>query len=302
MSPEGRNAPAGTTARIRAQAKVNLFLRILAREASGYHGLETLFARLDLADEITVRVGGVTRAIDCGSADVGPAASNLAFRAAAAYADATGWPRGFEIIIEKRIPIGGGLGGGSADAGAVLRALDAMAPAPVGAEALLGMAARLGADVPFLTTDATLALAWGRGERMLALSPLPERELGLVCFPFGVSSADAFGWVAAVRGGQGPGPLGTPLTCENLTSWAGVGRLAGNDFEREVGARHPPILEVLEAARAGGALLAQLTGSGSTVVVVPGSDGDLSRLPVPSGAVLVRTRTVASVEDVRVTA
>ena len=65
MSAPGR-ASVGTTAHIRAQAKVNLFLRILAREASGYHGLETLFARLDLADEITVRTGGETRSIDCG--------------------------------------------------------------------------------------------------------------------------------------------------------------------------------------------------------------------------------------------
>ena len=299
MSPAKH--PSAGTARVRAQAKVNLFLRILAREASGYHGLETLFARIDLADEITIRTDGVSRSIHCGSADVGPQASNLAFRAATAYAEATGWPRGFDITLEKRIPIGGGLGGGSADAGAVLRALDAMAPAPVGDGGLANIAAQLGADVPFLASDAPLALAWGRGDRMLALPPLPVREIGLVCFPFGVSSAEAFGWVAASRAGQPSASVARPLSIEALTTWDGVAGLAGNDFEGEVAAHHPEIAEVLEGARARGALIAELTGSGSTVVVVPRHAGELSGLPLPSGAVLVRTRTAASVEDVGLT-
>ena len=299
MSPTRR--PAATTARVRAQAKVNLFLRILARDASGYHGLETLFTRLELADEITVRVGGEARAIDCGPADVGPSPSNLAFRAAATYAEVTGWPRGFDITVEKRIPIGGGLGGGSADAGAVLRALDAMAPNPVGPDALAAIGARLGADVPFVTSDASLALAWGRGDRMVALPALPGREIGLVCFPFGVSSAEAFAWVAESRAGQPMPSIGRPLSIDALTTWKGVASLAGNDFEREVAGRHPEIADVLEAARARGAVIAELTGSGSTVFVVVREGEELGELPLPSGAVLVRTRTAASVEDVRLT-
>src|SRR5207253_289491 len=82
--------------------------------------------------------------------DTGPTERNLAWRAALAYADATGWPNGFAIEIEKRLPVGGGLGGGSADAGAVLRCLNALAPSPLGVSALLSIAAPLGADVPFL--------------------------------------------------------------------------------------------------------------------------------------------------------
>ena len=287
------------TAQVRAQAKVNLFLRILAREQSGYHGLETLFARIDLSDEVTVRVGGTARSVDCGSADVGPPNANLAFRAACAYAASTGWPRGFEITIEKRIPIGGGLGGGSADAGAVLRALDTLAPAPVGADTLLAMAGALGADVPFLTTDAPLALAWGRGERMLALPALEPREIGLVCFPFGVSSREAFGWVAASRVGVTEVPPAA-LSLDLLSSWEGVAALARNDFEEEVGSRHPPVASALTAARAHDSLLAGLTGSGATVVIVPRSGAAMAGLPLPPGAVLLRTRTAASVEDVRV--
>lgn len=290
-----------TTARVRAQAKINLFLRILVREASGYHGLETLFARLELADEITVRVGGHERSADCRGADVGPAESNLAFRAAAAYADATGWPKGFAIEIDKRIPIGGGLGGGSADAGAVLRALNALAPAAAAPEALLVIAGRIGADVPFLTAEAPLALAWGRGDRLLALPALPAREVGLVCFPFGVSSAAAFGWVAESRMGSPDGAPASLLSHSGLESWEAVSALAGNDFEEEVGRRNPSIAEVLVAARSRRPLVAALTGSGSTVVIVPRTGADLGDIPLPSGATLLRTRTAVSVEDVRLT-
>ena len=136
---------------------------------------------------------------------------------------------------------------------------------------------------------------------MLALPPLPVREIGLVCFPFGVSSAEAFGWVAASRA-VNPAPLvARPLSMDALSSWHGVASLAGNDFERDVTERHPEIGDVLETARTRGALIAELSGSGSTVVVVPREAAELSALSVPSGAVLVRTRTVASVEDVRLT-
>ena len=116
------------TARIEAQAKVNLFLRILGREPSGYHQLETLFQRVSLADQVTVRTDVVGRSLECSGADVGPVEQNLAWRAALAFSDAASWPDAFAIEVTKNIPVGGGLGGGSADAGAVLRALNAMAP------------------------------------------------------------------------------------------------------------------------------------------------------------------------------
>src|SRR5256885_2106484 len=84
----------------------------------------------------------------------------------------TGWPDTFAIEITKRIPVGGGLGGGSADAGAVLRALDVLAPHPLGPR-LPALAAELGADVPFMTLDAPFALGWSRGERLFVLPTLP---------------------------------------------------------------------------------------------------------------------------------
>src|ERR1700689_1373632 len=105
--------PAG---RVAAQAKINLALRVLAREASGYHQIETLFCRIALADTVVVRIATQERSLDCRGADLGPIETILASGAPGAYAAARGWPTGFAIEVEKHIPVGGGLGGGSADA------------------------------------------------------------------------------------------------------------------------------------------------------------------------------------------
>src|SRR5690348_8443903 len=121
-----------TQARVTAHAKLNLFLHVLDRRPDGYHDIATWLVRLALGDDIVVRVRPSGRSVDCRGADVGPPERNLALRAANAYAEAARWPDGFAIDIDKRIPVGGGLGGGSADAAAVLRALDALAPQPLG--------------------------------------------------------------------------------------------------------------------------------------------------------------------------
>src|SRR5688572_20345937 len=100
-----------SVARLVAQCKVNLFLRVLAREESGYHQLETLFCRLALGDDVTVRTGVRGRTLDCRgpampAGGLGPVEENLAWKAARAFADTTGWDDGFAIEIEKRIPVG----------------------------------------------------------------------------------------------------------------------------------------------------------------------------------------------------
>jgi 4-diphosphocytidyl-2-C-methyl-D-erythritol kinase len=267
-------------ARVVAQAKLNLFLRILAREASGYHQIETLFSRIDLGDRVLVRTDVRGRSLDCSgermpSEGLGPVERNLAWRAASAYADATGWPTGFAIELEKRIPTGGGLGGGSADAGAVLRCLDALSPVPVGQERLLSIAGTVGSDVPFLTATSPAALAWGRGERMLELAPLPPRPVLLAFFSAGVPTADAYRWLAESRAGQ-ESRASELLGRASLGSWRGVARHAHNDFEAVVRPRVPLVDEVLAAFRSedGAELLgsdgfALLAGSGSTVFAIP---------------------------------
>ena len=284
------------SARTIAHAKINLGLRVLAREQSGFHAIETVFARIALGDTVVVRVRESGRSIDCRGADVGPAERNLAYRAAVAFADVVGWPQGFAIEIDKVIPVGGGLGGGSADAGAVLRVLAALAPRPVPEETLLDLAARLGSDVPFLTTTAPLALAWGRGERMLALTPLPSRHVALVVPPFAVSTADAYGWVAAARGSYAPAPR--IIHASQLASWEALSPLVANDFEAPVAERHPEIAAILGALRRAGAAPAQLSGSGSTVYGVFAAPPDRRALEQAVSGRFVLTQTVEHIAPV----
>lgn len=231
-------------ARLLAQGKINLFLRVLARETSGYHSLETLFQRLELADDVVVRVDVSGRSLECGGADLGAVEQNLAWRAASLFHDRTGWPAGFAIEIHKRIPVGAGLGGGSADAGAVLRILNRLAPAPAEASTLLDMALAIGADVPFLASEYSLALAWGRGERLLGLPPLSRRGVLLRVGECAVGTAEAFGWLAAAKGAYEP--RARALQPHQLSSWKEVEALAENDFEEVVAARHPDIRSALD--------------------------------------------------------
>jgi 4-diphosphocytidyl-2-C-methyl-D-erythritol kinase len=272
-------------ARVVAQAKINLFLRVLAREEVGHHQLETLFQRLELGDEVEVRVGVRGRALDVRGAETGPTDRNLAWRAAEAYAALAGWPDGFAIEIEKRVPVGGGLGGGSADAGAVLRCLERLNPRPIGTGDLLAVAATLGADVPFLSDEHPLALAWGRGERMLALPPLPRRRVHLAMFERGVATADAFRAFAASRAeDDGAAPRPIVWSPERFASWEAVSLVATNDLEPAVFAMRPEVgemraffaqigAEIELHRRARGAVddtstIARMTGSGATVYLL----------------------------------
>lgn len=270
------------SARVLAQAKVNLLLHVLAREASGYHSIETVFLRLDWGDDVRVRVSGASsgRTLDCAGAampagGLGPVEKNLAYRAAVAYSDATGWPAGFAIEIDKRIPVGGGLGGGSADAGAVLRALDALSPNPLGPR-LAELASALGADVPFLSIDSPMALAWSRGERLLPLHPLESRPVVVLAPGISVGTSDAYGWLAAARGPYAP--EARVIAPEMLATWEAVAGVASNDFERVVAARHPEIAEMVDSLAAHGATIAMMSGSGSAVFGVFDSPPDTAAI------------------------
>ena len=292
----------GRAARLVAQAKVNLFLRILAREASGFHGLETLFCRLALGDVVTVRALDTAKRSLFVDMDIGPEERNLAWRAAVAYQERTGWPRGFRIEIEKHIPIGGGLGGGSADAGAVLRILNALAPAPLSDAELLSIAMPLGSDVPFLTTTAPLALAWSRGERMLALPPLPSRRVLLALrYDDGVPTAEAYRWLAESRGAFAPAP--SVIDVEACTSWRHVAAMARNDFEDVVFDRVAGVRMAFEALSTDAAdALVRMSGSGATVFRVDDGgvavDRVLGVLEQVSNALLEVTATAPSVVPV----
>ena len=286
---------------VSAAAKVNLRLRILARETTGFHQLETIFLRLELADVVRVRrarVNSLDVSGDVNAAALGPTEKNLAWRAAHAYAEAAGSHDGWAIELEKHIPIGGGLGGGSSDAGAVLRALDAMAPEPLGETRLLAIAATLGADVPFLTSSHVSVLGWGRGERMLALPSPPQRHVVLLVPAFGVNTAEAYGWLTS-----NPRPPlvddAAVLEPAALTTWRGIAAVARNDFETVVSAHHPILAAMIEALENGGCAPAMLSGSGSVVFgVLPEGESKAPRVDEPCMTLL--TRTAMRVEQVSV--
>jgi len=280
------------TARVLAQAKVNLLLRVLAREASGYHSIETVFLRLDLSDVVRVRITD-GRSLDCvgpaiPSSGLGPVEKNLGYRAAVAYAEAVGWPTGFAIEIEKRIPVGAGLGGGSADAGAVLRALDAISPTPLGPR-LTELATSLGADVPFMTIESPMALGWGRGERLFPLPVLEPRPVAVVVPNFAISTPDAYGWVSADRGPYAPAAEVIPPN--SVATWEEIAAVASNDFEPPVARRHPEIAEIVDTLESMDAIIAMLSGSGSTVFGVFAEAPDIGEIVRATGNSAVATRT-----------
>src|SRR5207244_13156159 len=148
--------------RIAAHAKLNLFLRILARESpTGYHQIETAFALLDLADELVVTRTASGVALTVHGPDLGPPEENLVVRGGRTVLEATGHTFGVALDLTKRIPVRAGLGGGSSDAAAALHAVNALAGDPVPRHELLHFATRLGADVAFFASGAPAALAWG---------------------------------------------------------------------------------------------------------------------------------------------
>ena len=253
---------------ISAMAKVNLFLRVLAREEDGYHGVETLLCLISLADQLVAeRRDGRGVTIDVSGADVGAPEQNLALRAAVAVLDAIGNPFAVHLTLTKRIPVRAGLGGGSSDAGAALHAVNRLAADTIPRHEVLQIAARLGSDVPFFFSGAPLALAWNRGERMLRLPPLPSAPALLLTPPVPVSTVEAYGWVDAAR--QSAGRRGAvALDLAALSGWGDIARMAGNDFESPVFGRHGEIRAAFEALVGTRPLLCRMSGSGSTIFAI----------------------------------
>jgi 4-diphosphocytidyl-2-C-methyl-D-erythritol kinase len=248
------------TARVSAPAKVNLRLRVLGKRPDGYHEIDTLFQAIDLADDVLVRLGGVGIRLSVAGADVGPAEQNLAHRAAARFAAEFGLREGVEIELTKRIPAGAGLGGGSSDAAATLRALSALVGVASDDGRLASAATSIGSDVPFFLGKSALARGRGRGERLEPLAPLPIADLVLVSPPVHVSTAAAYGALAASRSGA---PVATEPAA-NPASWDEVTSQAFNDFQLLVASAHPEVSRAVDALESSGASFALMSGSGSS--------------------------------------
>jgi len=249
--------------RVRAPAKVNLVLRVGPCRADGYHDLATLMVPLDLADVVEVRVrrgraGPVTcRAPGRPELD-GP--DNLAARAAEAFRRRFGITDAVAITVEKRIPVTAGLGGGSSDAAAVLRAL-ARAHHVTDREALAAVALEVGSDVPFFLGRGA-AWAGGRGER-LTPAEVPPLDLVLL-YPtdpaLAIRAGDAYRWLDAARH-DGVASGGKRLSRRG--PWR-AGALE-NDLQSPCLQRHPPLRTALAHLVGRGAKTAIMSGSGPTV-------------------------------------
>ncbi|MET0917022.1 MAG: 4-(cytidine 5'-diphospho)-2-C-methyl-D-erythritol kinase, partial [Burkholderiales bacterium] len=175
---------------VSAPAKVNLFLHVTGRRADGYHTLESLFVLIDWSDTLTLEArddGAIVRTQPLPGVDD---RDDLAVRAAQALRDATGVTRGVTIAVDKRIPMGAGLGGGSADAAGVLLALNRLWQLGLPRPALAEIGGRLGADVPFFVGGET-ALARGTGDLLTPVS-MPTLWLALAVPKVRVSTAEIF--------------------------------------------------------------------------------------------------------------
>ena len=250
---------------VRAHAKINLDLRVLGTRPDGFHELRTVFQALDLHDTIECipRVGPF--AIECETAGVPLDRSNLVWRAAEALWRSLrreGSVKDVLVRVHKRIPLQGGLGGGSTDAAATLLALAHAWRLPLRPSQFVDVASTLGADVPFFLSGGT-ALGLGKGDEIYPLADLPRHWVVLLVPGFGVASVDAYNWYDAEREtGHGsmvreaqyvPGP------------WPSRAAQMINDLEAPIARHHPEIEQMKLALRRAGALAAAMSGSGSTV-------------------------------------
>ena len=236
-----------------APAKLNLFLHVLGRRADGYHLIQSVFALVDAADRLRFAVrddGEIRRVSDLPGV---PAEADLAVRAARLLKQETGTTRGADIEVDKRLPLGGGVGGGSSDAATTLIALNRLWGTGLDRPALQALGARLGADVPFFVFGRN---AWveGVGERLAPID-LPAAWYLVLVPPVAVPTGEIFAAPELTRDTEA-------LKMEDFSAHMAPGRFR-NDLEAVVSARYPAVREHLEwLARHGGG---RLTGSGSCV-------------------------------------
>ncbi len=251
------------TIRRDANAKINVFLRVLSTREDGYHEIESLAVPISLADRIVVRPAEELRVEVAGAAAFSAGGLNLALVAALALADACPDAGGALVEIEKRIPVAGGLGGGSADAAATLLALNELWGCDVDAATLEEIGERIGSDVPAMLSGESVLMA-GRGER-LAPAEVPPLHWVLVRFGFGVRSPDAYRWWDEDGAATGPDPDDL-LAAATSGDAEALGPLLFNDLETPVATRHPEIGEAKRRLLEAGALGVVMSGSGSSVI------------------------------------
>ena len=300
-----------SSVRVEAPGKVNLFLSVGAPGPDGYHPLTTVFQAVRLIETVTARRqsaqdhGTVTLTLEEPDADVPVDESNLAVRAATLLAETTGISEGVDLLLRKRVPVAGGMAGGSADAAAALVACNALWGTGLSLPELSALAARLGADVPFPLTGAT-AVGSGRGD---LVTPIMTRGVYHWVFALadeGLSTPAVFQRFDELAGSGEPAVRDVP---EALTAALRAGdarALAGslhNDLQAAALDLRPELAEVIAVAEEAGALRAIVSGSGPTIAALvedPGSAQRVSRALKASGLVADVLRADAPVAGARV--
>jgi len=299
------------TTSVRARAKVNLRLDVLGLRQDRYHEIYTVMHTLELADQIELsltlldRSGQVTVAL-CTLPDLGiPPQSNLACRAArqllAAWQAAGGTLAGgahLDIRLHKAIPVAAGLGGGSADAAAVLRGLGALlakAEGHPGRVNLAVIAEALGSDVPFFLQGGA-AVAVGRGEALIPVPSTLDLPVVLLAPEFGVSAGDAYAWWDEDIGGRSTaeGDIAPAYTCRLGDPAVLTGGLVRNELTAVVARRFPLVGELILAAQQAGALASEMTGSGPVVYAVFADDRQAEQVACQLGVALPQVKVQVS--------
>jgi len=248
---------------VHAYAKINLTLEILRRLPSGYHEVKSVMQQTTLCDDITIRDTHAGITIESANANVPFNEHNTVWQVAALLKARFGIDRGVKFRLTKRIPIGGGMGGGSADAAAALRGLNRLWHLGLSPDEMLALGAEIGMDVPFCVLGGT-ALTTGRGEFVYPLPPLPPLHIVLVNPGLPVSTAKAYASLDA-----------HPFTFTDKSAQMidAIDRgdraavIAGlhNDFERIIFDQYPVIGEIKRRLLAAGLPGALLSGSGASV-------------------------------------
>jgi 4-diphosphocytidyl-2-C-methyl-D-erythritol kinase len=284
---------------VRAPGKVNLYLGVGDRRDDGYHELTTVFHAVSLADEVTVRDADVLslRTIGEGAGEVPDDERNLAWRAAELMADHVGRAPDVEIVIDKSIPVAGGMAGGSADAAAVLVAMNELWELGVPRRDLHTLAAQLGSDVPFALHGGT-ALGTGRGEQLTPVLARNTFDWVLALGAEGLSTAAVYAEIDRMRAAGAPArqsdpePLLTALSSGNPRQLA---PLLGNDLQPAALSLQPGLRRTLRAGEEAGALAGIVSGSGPTCAFLCASaDAAIAVASELAGAGVCRTIRVAS--------
>lgn len=243
--------------RAEAPAKINRELRVGARRPDGFHEIRSRFCTIDLADRLEIEDAEGLE-ITCAGLSVPEGDSNLVARAARGLAEELGIAPRARIRLEKRIPVGAGLGGGSADAAVTLLLLSRLWDSPLSADALSDVAARVGSDVPFFLHGGEADVT-GRGERVTPREDAPARELLLLVPPFSIATGDVY--AAYSRRTGGAARLADRLEIDTTRNFLGP-----NDLASAVLETNSQMVDYLKSAREI-ATESGITGSGSTLIL-----------------------------------